>query len=49
MPAPVAGIYVFLIGPESWMTGTNPAMTEVSQLRHCALNASRFFGSYIAG
>ncbi len=44
MPALVAGIYVFLIGPKSWMAGTSPAMTDVSQLRHCALKALRFSG-----
>jgi hypothetical protein len=33
MPAPVAGIHVFLIeSGKAWMAGTRPAMTPIFQL-----------------
>jgi hypothetical protein len=44
MPAPVAGIHVFVAATQSskaWMAGTSPAMTEVSVYQPRLASASR--------
>jgi hypothetical protein len=34
MPAPVAGIHVFLAASKTWMAGTSPAMTRWKSRRN---------------
>src|SRR5262245_4825391 len=48
MPAPVAGIHVFLVASKTWMAGTGPAMTTLRIIAQQHRHHTRLPNSAIA-